>query len=400
MARLWSCGFELQSVTAGVEMGTVGGTLAIDTTTKRSGLASLRFNPVAGNSSETTVTIGTTVDTVWIRFYINIATLPDVQTEIFYTDDAGGGSTCSILVNTNGTLELWGLTNDLSQFQQKGSDSSALNTDTWYMVEIAVDTSTNTWQYEAKLNGTSFASGTTSAGFTGDTDRFSLGTTGMSNPATFTTTTVTTNIYFDDVAVNDDSGTVQNSYPGAGSIVHLHPNAAGDAAATAGDYTAIDEVTPNDATDYIQIDDNGAANYNFEAYTVPGIGASDTITLVQIGLRHRPETAAASAYTPQIKSQASGTTVGGTSTTHNDTTWKTNGDALPIIYKLTSYVDPQGGGAWTPALLSSMIAGVNVTDAAPDFYISTLWALVEYVPAVVGGTAVKDLIGGFIPFAR
>ena len=44
MARLWSSGFELQSVTSGVEWDTTTGLPTIDTTTKRSGAASLNSN--------------------------------------------------------------------------------------------------------------------------------------------------------------------------------------------------------------------------------------------------------------------------------------------------------------------------------------------------------------------
>lgn len=385
MARLHSIGFELQSVTSGVEWDTTTGSPTIDTTTKRSGAASLRCNPTAAAWYIRHQIDGNTGDKyLFVRFYLYITTSVNGQEDIFRIGDSAYPSEPDVMIrlNTNDTLELWN-GNTLAQI---GSDSSALNKNQWYRIEIKVQSPTNTATnrtVEAKIDGTVFATSAIQTLFTSSYINFiQVGII----------TASTTDIYIDDIAVNDDAGTVQTSYPGAGSIVHMHPDSAGDAAATTGLFSALDEVTPNDATDYVEQDTIAEFDYNFEASSVPGIGASDTITLVQIGTRQHPETAAAAGWTPQIKSQSGGTTLGGTATTHNDTTWRTNGDALPRNYKLTSYVDPQAGGAWTPALLDTMIAGVNVTDATPNMFFSTIWALVEYVPAA-GGSAIKTING-------
>src|SRR3990172_6946830 len=57
--------------------------------------------------------------------------------------------------------------------------------------------------------------------------------------------------YFDDIAINSSTGSFQNSYPGAGRIVALRPNAAGDSADFArggtdsgANWSQTDEVTP------------------------------------------------------------------------------------------------------------------------------------------------------------
>ena len=65
-------------------------------------------------------------------------------------------------------------------------------------------------------------------------------------------------------------------------------------------------------------------------------------------------------------------------------TWDTNAPGTSDFeYRMTSYTDPTTGAAWVltgPNSLSNMQIGVIITDANPDGWISTIWALVEYVP--------------------
>ena len=391
--RLWSSGLELQSATSAVEFDGQSGTgISINTTTYRSGAAALRVvrSGTAGTSYVFQQYGGSAgVDNNFVRIYVYIVTAPSANTTILelnnYNDQ---GTNASIYLKTDRTLQLTYYAGSGGAHQQNiGSVSSALALNTWYRIEVNYNgTNTASVNIEALLNGTSFASQT------GITDAIDAGIVGriywgIDAGAWGGAEVATADLYFDDFAINDGTGTAQNSYAGAGSVVHMHPDSAGDAAATLGLFSAVDEVTPNDATDYVEQDTIAAFNYNFEASSVRGIGASDTITLVQIGTRQHPETAAAAAWTPQIKSQSGGTTTSGTSTTHNDTTWRTNGDVEPRNYALTSYTDPQAGGAWTPALLNTMIAGVNVTDATPNMFFSTIWALIEYIPSIITYTA-------------
>src|SRR3990167_7619952 len=90
MARLWSSGAELQSVTNGVEWDTNTGTLAIDTTIKRSGAASLRIN-TAGTARYVThrFRADSTVRT-FVRFYLYIASAPAAATYILRHGDGVG----------------------------------------------------------------------------------------------------------------------------------------------------------------------------------------------------------------------------------------------------------------------------------------------------------------------
>jgi hypothetical protein len=365
MARLWSCGFELQSLTKGMEVTSVVNSPTIDTTIKRSGAASLRCNPSATTAyiSQTFSTDTTPTVTHNLRFYVYITTATDALDSICVFRGANNG--VSIRMNSNRTLELWGDATGA----QIGSDSSALSVDTWYRIELQVTNSggliTNA---EAFINGSSFASGnpfpTSSATY------FRIGAC----------TSTTCDLYFDDLAFNDDSGTTQNGLPGAGQIGHLYPIAAGDTNdANAGDYTSLDEKpTPDNATSYVELDDNNdIIVVRCEAGTACGLDSDDSVTLVQVGVRHAAETAAAMALTPRIMGTTSGSVQEGDSFTHNDVTWKTNGDVAPQLYKLTSYVNPQDNAAWEPADIDAMQIGVKCTDATPDAYVSSVWALVE-----------------------
>src|SRR3990167_2932160 len=116
------------------------------------------------------------------------------------------------------------------------------------------------------------------------------------------------------------------------------------------------------------------------------ISSFDTITLIQVGVREAAGSAAQGSWKLRIKSASSGTVAEGSTTTHNDITYRTNGDALPRVYTLTSYTDPTTALVWTSTgtnSIDNMQIGIQVVDATPDINVSTLWALIEYVPASV-----------------
>lgn len=394
MARLFSSGWELQSLTSYVEfLPVVGaGTNSIDTTTKRSGNASWRNNPSASYSFLEYQFRASGTSKVLARVYIKVATLPSTnRVGILSLGTTGASATgAEVWLETDGTLTLGYYSGGRTQI---GSPSSAVNDGNWHLLEIMYDDDTDT--AEGRLDGSSFASGASAnlGGFT------FLQVGGILQNETM-------DIYFDDLAINDTSGTYQTSWPGSGKIIHLHPNAAGDANdCSSGDYSSVDEVTPDDASTIAVLNDNGdVLDVNIESSSTGGIGASDTITLVQVGSRDNCASAAAASYYQRVKSQTSGTTLEGTLVTHNDTTYKTAGMGEGSLYGylLTSYVDPQAGGSWTPSLLDSAQIGVRAIDAEPDINLTTLWLLVEYVEGTPVGTSIKDVIteDSIIVFAR
>lgn len=228
MSRLWSCGFELNADDAEGWFLT-GGTIV--TSPIRSGAYALEFT--ATEARRFSYRGSATAESIFARFYIRITTLPGSLSEIF-TFGNSSVERISIRLDTDGHLELW---ND-EDGAQIGSDSSTLNTDTWYRIEINADTTTiASSSISARIDGSEFASGTVDLS-TGLDNIQIKGVTGSS-------------WCFDDIAINSTSGSFQNSWPGEGEIIHLKPDGTGDYGHWTNDYQNIDEVTPDDATTFI-----------------------------------------------------------------------------------------------------------------------------------------------------
>lgn len=375
MARIYSIGFELNSATTGVEGDTYSST-TVSTTNVRSGSYALRAN-AAGTAPFWRTQLKSADDstnTCYFRFYLFIASSTNALVQIARIVDSGNVQQCTIRLNTDNTLQL---TNNT--VTQVGSSSSALSTNTWYRVEVSFNPSSGA--IAAKLDGTQFASGSSAAG---SWSRVLLGTING---------TPTADLYFDDVAVNDSTGSFQNSYPGDGKIIVLKPNAAGDAnsfatqtggtAGASNNFTRVNEVTPDDATSF-----NGSSTLNQEDLfnvEASGIGASDTVNVVSVGARFRNSTAdATAAFKAEIEKTSGGTITQSSAVVPNSTTWRTNATAAPFNYLITTYQDPDSSN-WTQTTLDSMQIGYKLTvgpgTAGRRIDVSKVWVLVDYTPA-------------------
>jgi hypothetical protein len=253
---------------------------------------------------------------------------------------------------------------------------------------------------EARLDGVVFATTTTAATIDG-TNAFVWGNTDGDS---------TLNIYFDDIAVNDTSGSAQTSYPNDGKVLYLRPNAAGDintfatqtggTAGAANNFTRVDEVTPNDATDF-----NGSSTLNEEDlfnFGNSGIGASDTVNVVEVHGRFRNSTADATAkVTFEIEKTSGGTKTSSAAITPNSTTWRTNvaGTTEPKTAAIVTYTDPDGA-AWTQSTLDSLQAGYKLTTgpgtAGRRIDVTAVWVVIDYTPgaAPAGATGATLLMMG------
>lgn len=389
-ARLWSSGCELQvfeedGTDGAVEWnasGSQAGALSISTTIFRSGLASCRINTTAGNYEYGFFNhaTGASTNSFYARVYVYIASTPGATTQ-FMTVGTASEDEGAIGIGTDMVLRLY--TDDMSTVRDTAA--SALSTGTWYRIE---------WNYDAggtsevRVDGVQVLEDATHDG--DGIDGFVICSCGINFGG------AAGNFYFDDFAVNDTSGGSQNSWPGAGSIVHMQPNAAGDInECHLEDYTYIDEVTPDDLTTECELGSPGGAetiDVNVESADSAGIPASVNVTLVQVGIREQGETSSTAQWQTRVKAQASGTVSSGTATTHNDTTYKTNGDATPRNYTLTAYVSPETSSAWTRSELDTMQIGVTRLASSNDTWVSTLWALVEYTEsAPAAGSITRGL---------
>lgn len=403
MARVFHTGFEWQSVTDGMEHRTNIASPSIDTTIKHSGEASLRCSnaSLAAGLYRGFDHLFAAQTVIYSRFYFYI----DSQ-----DDDA--------LVST--TMDLFlGTTNALSvQIVRSGSTYTAdtvinnyatslgtfaVGIDAWHYIEIYYDTTPAdgsekvTVRYDGSAQITRTDLTLTSKTITVIQAGYYNGTAGAITG---------TDVYFDDIVVNNGTGTANATWVGGDECIAIMvPVGAGDNAATAGLYSAIDEIPPT-TTDYIELDSNGViADY---VVTAPGTaGISGTITCVSVLCRIREEAAGTSSYQIRIKSASGGTVASTTAADAGNATPRTNpASTTAWLRPLYQQTDPTTGVAWTVTgtnSLTNMQIGVTNVDAdsTPDIWIHAMAAMVGYIPSA-GTTVVKDIIGGFgiIPFAR
>ena len=150
MARLWSCGFELQTITVGMEWATgTNGTPVIDTSVKRSGAAALRINNT-GAAENIIHQFRSTQGPCWMRVYINTTVAPSTD-RIFINVMNSSNAKISVRMRSGANarkLQLW---NDEDSLQL-GSDSEVLTAGAWYRIEIFCDDTTlSSTSVEARL---------------------------------------------------------------------------------------------------------------------------------------------------------------------------------------------------------------------------------------------------------
>lgn len=376
MARVWSTGFELGSPNTGVEFDNVSASGSIVTSPVRSGTYAARANPSAATCQiRKDLFTGDQASIGYARFYLRIATLPGVNTDVLRWVNAALSTVARVRLTPAGTLAL--LTGAGSAI---GSASAALTAGVWYRVEIKNDATTSPGALEARLDGVAFASGANNV--QGSWTRLDLGVL----------TSTSADLYFDDVAVNDASGAFQNSWPGAGSIIHLRPSSAGDSTQwtigggtpAATNFGSVGEASPDDATTLVHT--NADARTDLYGVGASGLGGRDTVNVVAIGARFRNDIAdAATAFKVQVEKTGGGTLAQSAAIVPNSATWRSNASATPFTHPLTTYQDPDGA-AWKPGTLATMQIGVVSTAPGTNpVQVSGLWALVDYTPAPAGG---------------
>lgn len=201
MARLWHSGAESNSTT--LEGTTIVGSPTIDSTVKRNG--SYSFKTAAAGSAQYfkyQFKTGNTTARFFYRIYFRIASLPSAEDKVFWCDNTQTNGVIGMRLETNGVLRLY---NECpAVLTQIGSDSSALSTNTWYRLELDVDTTTaastvvNAYLATGDGAATLFASGTTDTSTQGGNQAI-FGWGSRNN--------VTATYNIDDVGVNDTTVT-------------------------------------------------------------------------------------------------------------------------------------------------------------------------------------------------
>jgi len=156
--------------------------------------------------------------------------------------------------------------------------------------------------------------------------------------------------YLDDIAVNDTTGSKNNSWIGRGGIYGLKPNGAGahtDFTPSAGaNYECVDEVPPNDDTDYVEDD---------------VVGQIDTYTLEDL----EPATGIVDAvqWLARVKLAAAGLGNFKRVLRYSSTDYKGGNLAVDTSYKYFTEIFDQAPDStdWTIAKVNALEAGMEVS---------------------------------------
>lgn len=384
MARLYSSGFELNSNAASFDIHSVNGVIVVDATNPRSGARCLHTTAlVSGTGQRASFRhIGAEAAGHWFfRGFFRPATRPNASNTIIKL--SGSFNVILVKFKSDGTLEL------SDEVGVIGTSASALVNGTYYRLELEFDSTGAGGTHVARLrvDGVEVA-GNAARTFTHTSiQQMDIGGNLVGEAQTVG------DWCWDDIGINDTTGAYQNSWCGDGHIVHAVPLANGDAntgsvrggADSGNDWDQVDEVTPNDATDYMELTlTTGVIWVKVTSSATLGIGGAYVINLVAVGGRITIASAGSGNWFPSIKSQSGGTVLDGAPVTLASTSWFAHDDSTGSQqYKVTAYVDPQSGGAWTAAKLDTMQIGAKTTDASPATRVSALWALIEYVPFTV-----------------
>jgi len=142
--------------------------------------------------------------------------------EVICIRDIAGNKLIS-LYNENVTgVDDWAFYAKTSGTYQKVADVTLAVT-TWYKIDMYIKIGNGTGAYEVKVDDTSIISSSSDNTGTANVKSIRFGT-----EATVTGTGTGEYFYFDDIALNDTTGSVNNSWCGSGTIVSLKPKGAGN----------------------------------------------------------------------------------------------------------------------------------------------------------------------------
>lgn len=289
MARLFTTGMEGRiaptTTATSVDGFFTAGPPAIETTIVR-GLSTASSKHTAATTYWNTTALTTTNGRAYYcRGYFYLTANPGAAQDIIRWN-TGAGVALRAVVQTDGTIQL-----QTSGGAQIGTASAAIPLNTWFRLEVkgqlAASPTTSNGTTEAKIDGgTSFGVATNA----------NLGTTaptqwriGLVNGVVAGYT-----LYLDDVAINDDQGANENTWPGEGNVVLLKAasdasrgNWTGGAGGTTSLFDAINNTPPigsATATNANQIRNttsglNQFGTFNCETYTSAGIDGTYTIKL-------------------------------------------------------------------------------------------------------------------------
>lgn len=337
MARLLTCGFEVPNYPAPFDYYiNTSGQISWDAW-KRSGAYSLKMTgPSAGSVAYRYALLPSDPTEV----YIQMCWRPDGTKEadnglIFYVDSdvttrllqvkSGIGQFVTVLIN--GTVRI---------------TSTSVGVDGVNLLEVHFKMA-DAGTVELRINGVNEGS------WSGDT---LPGADTKLTKLVISPDTVNRSMLYDDICVNDVSGTADNSWIGGSRIIALRPDAAGDLTQwtpnTGANYAAVDEVTPDGDTTYVATDTADKIDlYNLAAPSLP-TGAVINRVWVQ-AVAKKMDAGVDDKVSLGVKSGA----------TTDWSTAKTLSTAYELISGTDYTVNPDDSEAWEEADLNALQAGIK-----------------------------------------
>lgn len=219
--------------------------------------------------------------------------------------------------------------------------SHYMSSDTWYLIEFYFKMASSNGIIQVKVDGV-----------------LDIDWTGNTNPSSYPYLNAwwfnnTGDMLLDDIAINDTSGSEDNSWCGDGRVILLKPDGAGSSTqwtpSSGSNYTCVDERWPsNGDTDYVESDTADAIDfYSLENGSFPS----------GVEIRRVWATAEARSTSPDSPKFALGIKSGNTTDWSSDLT-------LPLSYQVfrgTVYTkNPDTNSAWTVNDVASLEVGVKV----------------------------------------
>lgn len=387
MARLFTSGFELNSLTAGIEFtnrNLATSPIVIQSTIKNSGTYALKApggTNLGQNSVYYTFSSSNTTGVWFAKTDFYSEGTPPVNTLILMIADSTGSQIAAIRYKTNGDIAL--LDNGLTE-----RATTTLTASAWHTIELKLDNTPASGSriVEGRLDGSSF--GSYSSSTAGTASRLYIGTN-LNNGAGYTTSN---SYYFDNIALNDDTGSFQNSWVGEELLAFNTVTGAGDNTGMSGSYANVDDIPPNDATDYIS-----SATLNATSDFVlgnMGLSSTDTINVVSMAFRAIGTNATSSLnaiVVGRIKASSGGTVEEGAAFQGNNSVWVTTGVGA-IGSRFVLYDLPGASTtAWSASDLDGSHAQVGIRVSTGNISatrVTSIWVYVGYTPGA--STAISN----------
>ncbi len=400
MARINFVGFELGSNANNIEFA-VTNNFNVNSTHVRSGSWAGNANCQSGvkNFGMTRIVNGASSGPYFGRVYLFVNVLPSAETSFVVLSDTTALTTARMYITVDGS----GILRCYDGVGQVGSNSTAISINTWYRIE---------WQFKAGGGGTSvIAASLDGIFFANDATRTNAtGIQAYGYGANLKAETVTLGkFWFDDIALNDSTGSFQNSYPGDGRITRYLPNATGDFAQWTrggttdtgtnwGQLATNDSPTPDDAGSFNTSNTLNQKDLVNVTNTGAEIGANDVINVVGLGVRYAGASSSANAtFGLLIESSSGGTNEQSPNVTPAQSVYRSNNETVLFnMYMLYGQPGSSGATPWTKSALDTTQIGYIITATNTNgVNITSEWIYVDSTAGVAGNAnnTYKTLLG-------